>query len=120
MIKVLGGDWKESSPVAIRRSLTGKFDALIITKGLFQTDKVKRDDLLSADIVTAENQTSIAGKLGWGAVGGVALGPLGLLAGVLGGGNKQTMVVAVALKDGRKVLLQGKSKELLPLLGAAF
>lgn len=120
MINVLGGDWAENSPASIGKSLTGKFDSLILSRGFFKNDKMRKDDILSADIVTEENHKSIAGKLGWGAVGAVTLGPLGLLAGVLGGGNRQSMVVAVAFKDGRKVLLQGKPKELMPLIGAAF
>ena len=102
MIKVLGGDWGENNAAAIKRSFTGKFESLILTRGIFKSDKMRRDDILSAEIVTEENQKSIAGKLGWGAAGAMALGPLGLLAGVLGGGNKQIMVVAVIFKDGRK------------------
>lgn len=120
MLKVLGGDWEEKHAASIRKSFTGKFDTLVITRGFMKNDKFKKEDILSADIVTEENQKSIAGKLGWGAAGAIALGPLGLLAGVLGGGNKNVLVVAVAFQDGRKILLQGKSKELMPLVGAAF
>ena len=78
------------------------------------------DQIESVDLVTQENKTSVLGKAGWGAVGAIALGPLGLLAGVLGGGNKSMMIMAVKFKNGRKVLLQGKSKDMQPLLGAAF
>lgn len=121
MAKVLGGDWAENSGAAIQKQpFSGKFDALVLTRGMFQSDKLRKESIVSVDLINEENQKSIAGKLGWGAVGAIALGPLGLLAGVLGGGNKNIMVVAVSFRDGRKVLLQGKSNELMPLIGAAF
>ncbi len=104
----------------MHRTFTGNAKSISLFRGTFAHDKVSVDEIESADLVTQENQASIAGKLGWGAVGAVALGPLGLLAGVLGGGNKSSMVVAIKFKDGRAVLLEGKSKDMQPILGAGF
>jgi hypothetical protein len=113
-MKVLAGDWP-----------TG-FKALVSKKGLslhrstFRFDDLAFSEIESFEIVTEENHASIAGKLGWGAVGLVALGPLGLLAGVLGGGNKKERVMSVVFKDGRKVLLKGTAKDAEALAAATF
>lgn len=48
------------------------------------------------------------------------LGPLGLLAGVLGGGNKRDRIMAISTRDGRKALIKGHVKEAEMLMAAAF
>lgn len=52
------------------------------------------NNLINITPITEENKSSFVGKAGWGLVGSVALGPLGLLAGVLSGGNKKVMCCA--------------------------
>jgi hypothetical protein len=39
-------------------------------------------------IASEENVKKVGGTVGWGAAGGVLLGPVGLLAGLLAGGRK--------------------------------
>ena len=46
----------------------------------------------------------IGGTVGWGAVGAIALGPVGLLAGLLLGGKKKEVTFVARFKDGRKLL----------------
>ena len=77
---------------------------------------IKPYQISSIDIVTEDNKKSVLAKAGWGTVGLAALGPLGLLAGVFGGGNRSQRVVSLVLKDGRKALISGKSKEVQELL----
>ncbi len=119
-MKVLAGDWKADSPIAIKKSFLGKPVALLMPKGTFSFETIHLRDLTSMEIVTEENKASIAGKLGWGAAGLVVLGPLGLLAGVLGGGNKRDRVMAISFRDGRKALVKGQAKEAEMLMAAAF
>jgi hypothetical protein len=59
----------------------------------------------SADLVTEENKKSFVGAAGWGLVGDMAFGPLGMLAGVLLGGNKKEVCVAVEFYDGRRCMV---------------
>ncbi len=121
LMKVLGGDWPAGHNAIIKRAhFTLKVKGLQIWTGALSSELVPLDQIESADPITQENQSSILGKLGWGTAGGIALGPIGLLAGVLGGGNRSTMLMAIKFKDGRKVLLQGKSSEMKTLLGSAF
>lgn len=119
-MKILGGDWPAGHPAVIKKGFGFKIEGLLLFRGAFSKDLIPLDRIESAELVTQENQTSVIGKMGWGAVGAVALGPLGLLAGVLGGGNRSMMVMAIKFKDGRKVLLQGKSKDMQVLLGSVF
>lgn len=114
-MKVLGGDWPAGCNVSLQQH---KIPELLFKGSLWKGVPV--DQIESAELVTQENHTSILAKIGWGAIGAGAFGPVGLLAGVLGGGNRTSMVMAVKFKDGRSVLLEGKSKDLIPLLGAGF
>lgn len=52
------------------------------------------NNLINITPITEENKSSFIGKAGWGLAGTIALGPLGLLAGVLSGGNKKVMCCA--------------------------
>ena len=47
---------------------------------------------------------NISGTIGWGAAGGLLLGPVGLLAGLLMGGKKKQVTFIAKFKDGRKLI----------------
>lgn len=119
-MKVLAGDWKADSPIAVKKSLTGKWRALVFSAGLFRIEQVPLSDIVEFDIVTEENKASILGKVGWGAAGLVVLGPLGLLAGVLGGGNRRDRVMVIRTRDGRSAMVKGNSKDAEALMAASF
>jgi hypothetical protein len=55
----------------------------------------------------------------WGATaaGGLALGPIGLLAGLASAGRK---LLAIELKDGRRAMVECEGSELKVLLAAVF
>lgn len=102
------------------RGITGKIKSVDLVAGFFRVDSYRLDEIVSCDLVTADNYSSIAGKVGWGAVGAIALGPLGLLAGVLGGGNKRERVVSIVFDDGRKAMIKCSPKEAEALLAAGY
>ena len=77
-------------------------------------------EIQSLDVVTEDNRASIAGKVGWGVAGAVVLGPVGMLAGVLGGGIRKVRIISVLFADGRKVLLKGTADDLELLVAANF
>ncbi|WP_313030492.1 hypothetical protein [Brucella sp.] len=104
-MKVLAGDWKEGINVLVGPN------GVVFQKGVFRNERVPLSEIANFDMVTEENKASILGKVGWGAAGAIVLGPLGLLAGVLGGGNKKDRVMAVRFKDGRKALIKGGPKD---------
>src|SRR5690606_11690243 len=119
-MKVLAGDWKADSPIAVKKSFTGKWQALMISAGIFKVDAVPMSDITEFQVVTEENRASILGKVGWGAAGLVVLGPLGLLAGVLGGGNRRDRVMVIKTRDGRSAMIKGNSKEAEAFMAATF
>ena len=62
-----------------------------------------------------------AGKIGWGLAGAIALGPVGLLAGLLLGGKQKKEVTFVAIiKDARKLLATTDNKTFIKLKAAAL
>lgn len=103
-MKVLAGDFKKGCDVRFAG------ERLQIQKGIFSFLYIDLADIASFDVVTEDNRMSILGKVGWGAVGAVALGPLGLLAGVIGGGNRRDRVMAIETRDGRRLLLKGRRR----------
>jgi hypothetical protein len=56
------------------------------------------------EIATEENLKKMGGAIGWGIVGGLALGPVGLIAGALAGGRQTEITFVCKFKDGRKFL----------------
>jgi hypothetical protein len=75
------------------------------------------EQLASLEIVTEANVKRLGGTIGWGAVGAVALGPVGLLAGLLSGGRKTEVTFLAAFKDGRKFLGTTDAQTYAAILG---
>lgn len=112
-MKVLAGDWREGCEAKIM------FKQIVFQNSLLG-ESVFLNQIEQFDIITENNHASIPAKLGWGAAGAVVLGPIGLLAGVLGGGNKRERIMSIKFKDGRKVLLRGDAKDAEKLAAATF
>ncbi len=70
--------------------------------------------------ITDENKVKVLGVAGWGALGGLALGPLGLIAGMVLGGRGKVVVCAVKFKDGKQALLEVNQKEWTNIVAARF
>lgn len=93
---------------------------LFSDKAKWMGETIPVTELQSIEPASEESVKKVGGTLGWGAVGAVALGPVGLLAGlVLGGKGKDVTFVAV-LKDGRKMLATTDSKTFAKLQAALF
>jgi hypothetical protein len=120
VLKILAGDFPQNSYVTLETGWSGKPKALKMPRGWWRTTSYGIRHIVSVQQVDQQNSTSILGKAGWGAVGAIALGPLGLLAGVLGGGNRSSTILAVEFSDGKRALLQGKSKEMTQVLALGF
>lgn len=116
-LKVIGGDYKY---MTVCRGWTGGVSHLACNQGVFKSVKMKKKDITSCHLISESNKASILGKVGWGAVGAAALGPLGLLAGVLGGGNSKEIVVALEFHDGTRALVTGPKADMEALLKFAY
>lgn len=81
---------------------------------------VKPSEIESVDIASEESVKRLGGSIGWGAVGAVILGPVGLLAGLLAGGMGKDVTFVAKLKDGRKFLGTTDSKTFTSLKSLVF
>ena len=117
LAKVIGGDWPKAKVAEIRTTLSGKPKSITLRKGFLRKDRLPVKEVATVEIVTQQNETSAGGKVAWGTAGALALGPVGLLAGAMIGGNHNLTTLLVRFKDGRAALLQGESKVMMPLYG---
>ncbi|MBQ9376439.1 MAG: hypothetical protein IJU05_01360 [Schwartzia sp.] len=79
---------------------------LSISEGLLKSRKIKLNDhLVAAERLTEENKHSLLGKAGWGTLGALVLGPVGLLAGLVLGGNSKEICCACKLDTGEAFLV---------------
>lgn len=72
----------------------------------------------SVEVATEQSVKRLSGTLGWGAVGAVALGPIGMLAGLLAGG-KSKEVSFIAVLEGGWVLVATADIKTFGLIKAA-
>ncbi|MEQ1560657.1 MAG: hypothetical protein ABL933_17180 [Methyloglobulus sp.] len=106
--EVHAGDFKKGSD---HQYLTGKPGNFIMkTAGKFFRETIPITEIVELDAASEESVKRIGGTVGWGAVGGVLLGPVGLLAGLLVGGRGKDVTFVCKLKDGRKFMATVPSK----------
>jgi len=78
------------------------------------------NQLASIEIASEESVKRIGGAAGWGAIGALVLGPVGLLAGMLLGGRGKDVTFIATFKDGRKLLATTDSKTFVKLQALVF
>lgn len=79
-----------------------------------------KTELEQVDVATEETVKKIGGTLGWGAVGAIALGPVGLLAGLLLGGRKSEVTFVAIFKGGKKMLGTTDNDTFKKIIAASF
>ncbi|WP_194091675.1 hypothetical protein [Vibrio hibernica] len=114
-VKVHAGDFLEGDGQLSFGALTLK-----TAKHNIMGETILISQLESVDLASEENVKKVAGTVGWGAVGALALGPAGLLAGLLLGGKKKDVTFIAKFKDGRKLLATTDSKSYTKLQAAVF
>jgi hypothetical protein len=71
---------------------------------LTNTEAIPSTELEFLALASEESVKKLGGTVGWGAAGGLLLGPVGLLAGLLLGGKKTKVTFIAKFKDGRKLI----------------
>lgn len=102
---------------------TGNFSG-----GLFHLPKrsgwgyetVKAANLASAEIASEQNIKKLGGTLGWGAAGGLVLGPAGLLAGLLLDGKKTEVSFIITFQDGRAFIATADHRTWVAIKGSSL
>ena len=75
------------------------------------------NNITEYEIATEESVKRMGGAIGWGAAGALLFGSVGLLAGVMAGGNTKEIIVVGRLTDGRKFVAKTDSKTHSKILG---
>jgi len=73
-------------------------------------DRVDPASVVALDVASEDSVKKIGGSLGWGVAGGVLMGPLGLIAGAILGGNRKDVTFIAELSEGRKFMATTDSK----------
>lgn len=81
-----------------------------ISTGIFKSIMVDRGTVDSYELITDEHRKSALSGVSRGLVGGVLLGPVGMIAGAVSAKNKGIYTVAIQFKDGSKSLLEVNDK----------
>ncbi|NLH79459.1 MAG: hypothetical protein GX458_01250 [Phyllobacteriaceae bacterium] len=89
-------------------------------KGKILPETIPLKELASVEVASEQSVKKLAGAAGWATVGAIALGPIGLLAGALVGGNKKEVTFTAEFKDGRRMLATTDNKTFLLIQGAVF
>ena len=101
-MKILDGNLPKTASI---RSIANDM-YIFIPKGLFKMDKISlKEHLTEAKQITEENKHDLLSKAGWSTLGAIALGPAGLLAGLLLGGKRKEVYCACKLDTGEMFCL---------------
>jgi hypothetical protein len=114
-IKVHAGDFLKQDGRLSFGSLV-----LLTEKNNFLGEAIPLNRLETVEVASEESVKRVGGAIGWGAVGALALGPVGLLAGMLLGGKGKDVTFVAKFKDGRKLLATTDSATFTKLQAAVF
>ena len=119
--EVLAGDFKKGRRhhVARKKLLMRRSWRLWKPWRLFR-ERVKFTSIEAIEEASDESVKRLGGTVGWGVAGATLLGPVGLLAGLLGGGKGTDVTFVCKLRDGRKFLATAKAKDYKKILAGAF
>ncbi|MBX3589061.1 MAG: hypothetical protein KF796_20720 [Ramlibacter sp.] len=83
-------------------------------------DKIALSSVAEVELASEDSVKRLGGSVGWGAAGALALGPVGLLAGLLLGGNGKECTFVCRLHDGRGFLATVDSKSYTQIQAATW
>ena len=109
--KVIAGDYEGFIVDSV-------FGQAYFTK-LFAKIDLNKNNVESFELITDEHRKSAVSGISRGLVGGVLLGPVGLLAG-LTGKTKDIYVLAIMFKDGKKSLIEVDKKRYEAIMKGCF
>ena len=123
-IKVLAGDFKNRSENGAQAAFTSRLfmfadpDAGFAWSPKYVSYGTSQIDELGE--VSEDNKVRVLGAAGWGTLGAVVLGPVGLLAGLVLGGRGKALVFAVTFNDGKRALIEADQKTWKKIVAARF
>lgn len=113
--EILAGDFQKSKNAQFAG---GSFHLPV--DGKFLREKIPSGQVEDLDVASEENVKRMAGSIGWGVVGGLALGGIGVIAGLLAGGTKKEVTFVCKFKDGRRMLARADNKTFTEIKASQF
>lgn len=104
-IDIVAGDFKYGKESQYLRG-----QLLMKNVDSYLREKISIGEIADLEQITEENVTSFTGAAGGGIVGGVLLGPVGLLAGLVLGGKRDNKTFRCTFKDGRAFIGTSSAK----------
>jgi len=125
---VLAGDFPKFGPTVPYPSVEGSTlllprpsrKLLKVLEVASPREEVPASEVASLAVVGQATGKSFGGAAVAGLAGGLLLGPVGLVAGALAGGNKDAVTFELTLRDGRRLLGSAKSVAFQELQAALF
>ena len=125
--EILAGDFVQTKEAGATAQFVGGTFHLTTkdeNKKWYQTGlnkaKIKAVEIETLEIATDENLKKMGGAIGWGIVGGLALGGIGAIAGLLAGGRSKEVTFVCKFKDGRKFLGKADLKVFTEIQSSCF
>ena len=118
-LDVHAGDFKVGPYHEFVQAWNDKNSKLIMKKKFFR-EKIPISRIADLELASEESVKRLGGTVGWGIAGGLLLGPVGLLAGLLSGGQGKNVTFVCKLKDGRRFMATAPSKVYTKLSAAVF
>jgi hypothetical protein len=113
-LKVHAGEFKDAKGANF---VAGQF---VFATGVFSSEKLPAAEVAELDVASEESVKRMGGAIGWGLVGGLALGGIGAIAGLLAGGRSKEVTFVCKFKDGRRLLATTDSKTYTEIQAACF
>lgn len=92
----------------------------LYSAGKMMPEGIHASALEAVEHASEESVKRLGGTVGWGVVGGVLFGPVGLLAGLLAGGRGKDVTFIARFSDGRKFLGTTDAKTYTKIQAAVF
>lgn len=111
--KVIAGDY-------LNHSVADLGGTACIFTGILKHIKLTKDTVSKYEVMDESHTKSAASIAGRGLIGGLLLGPVGLLAGALSAKAKGSYIIAIEFTDGKKSLMEVDSKIYQALMKQLF
>lgn len=115
-IKILAGDFKKG----VAQYSFGSFSSLKTDEHWFLGETLPINGFSSVELANEESVRKLGAIIGWGAVGALVLGPIGLLAGLALAGKDIDVTFIAIHKDGRAFMASTDSNTYSKIQAALF
>lgn len=115
-MKILCGDWRSDSDLAVRTGEGGVIRGLVFPVSTFAFESISLAKVKRIVPLTMDTHLTIGSAFDWGLDAAAILGPLENIAVTFATGDVGDFLIVIELHDRRKALIAGFEHEIAPLL----